>query len=132
MNGASLGDFSIYNKLDYLIEMNAPFTERQERIKKRKDVFFDKTTMVKRDVRYRDIKRHTKKSNKQIDEKICNDGGLEELQKIADRIYYEQIIGIKQKNDETMQDKYGGYKIITPEMEIKSQSERSEKGDTTK
>lgn len=88
--------------------------------------------MVKRDIRFRDAQRYRKKSVKQIDERIKNIGTIEDLQKIADRIYTEQVIGIKQKNDETMQEKYGGYKIITPEMEMKSKSERSEKGDTTK
>lgn len=132
IEGASLGDFSVYNELDYLIQISAPFVEREERVKKRKDAFFDKTSIVKRDIRFRDAQRYRKKSVKQIDERIKNIGTIEDLQKIADRIYTEQVIGIKQKNDETMQEKYGGYKIITPEMEMKSKSERSEKGDTTK
>lgn len=132
IEGSYLGDFPIYNKLDYLIELEVPFVEREERVKKRKDIIFDKTTMVKRDIGFRNAQRYRKKSNKQVDEKINNTGSKENLQKIADKIYSEQIVVKEPKGNETMQDKYGGYKIITPEMEIKSKSERSEKGDTTK
>lgn len=49
MNGATLGNFAIYKKLDYIIQINVPFREREKRIIKRKDVLFDKETIVRRD-----------------------------------------------------------------------------------
>lgn len=120
LNGATLGDFSVYDKFDYLIQIDAPFVEREKRVIQRKDIVYDKNTMVNRDLDFRQAQNRRKREGKRIDLKIENIGSKEDLQKIADRIYYEQIVGKKQKVNETMQDKYGGYKIRTPKMIVRS------------
>lgn len=111
LDGDTLGNFKIYSKLDYLIQINAPFEVRKKRVIKRKDVSYDKETMVERDIKFRQAQKHIKISSKQVDEQISNIGNKEDLQKTADRIYSEQIKNRNRiHNDESMQEKYGGYK----------------------
>lgn len=132
IEGTMLTRYSVYKDIDYIVHVDAPFIQREERVIKRKDKTLEKNNMVMRDLHFREAMQVGKKKGRSIDEKVENTGLLEELQKIADRIYSEQIIGEKQKDDETMQDKYGGYKIITPKVKMKTKSERNEKGDISK
>lgn len=76
--------------------------------------------MVRRDREFRDSLKKENNRHKSIDRKVYNSGSKEDLQKEADRIYYEQIVGKKPEVNETMQDKYGGYKIRTPKMIVRS------------
>lgn len=112
--GATLGDFSIYNKFDYLIQIDAPFIERKKRIIERNDILYDKDTVANRDLGFRQAQNRAKKKGKTINEKIENIGSKADLQKIADRIYSEQILTKDRKPRETMIEKYGGYKVKLP------------------
>lgn len=120
MNGATLGNFSIYNKFDYLIQIDAPFAERKKRIIERKDILYDKDTVVNRDLGFRQAQNRGKKKGIIINEKIENIGSKEDLQKIADRIYSEQILPKDREPRESMAEKYGGYKIRTPRMKARA------------
>lgn len=66
--------------------------------------------MVRRDKDFRNSIRRGKKKGKQVDRKIENSGTIEDLQKIADKIYKDQISPDPQRNKKTMKEKYGGYK----------------------
>lgn len=127
LNGATLANFSIYNKFDYLIQIDAPFAERKKRIIERKDILYDKDTVVNRDLGFRQAQNRGKKKGKRINEKIENIGSKEDLQKIADRIYFEQILPKDRKLRESMTEKYGGYKIRTPRMKARSKEKEEER-----
>lgn len=83
--------------------------------------------MVRRDREFRDSLKKENNRYKSIDRKVYNSGSKEDLQKEADRIYYEQIVGKKPEVNETMQDKYGGYKIRTPKMIVRSKGGKGKK-----
>ncbi len=110
VEGDTLANFTIYNKFNYLIQIDAPFLEREKRVIQRKDAFFDKDSMLKRDSDFEKADKRGRKKGKIIDEVIQNIGTKEDLQKIADRIYNEQISGKSTKNNRAMIEKYGGYK----------------------
>lgn len=122
MNGTTLGNFRLFNKFDYLIEINAPFIERQGRIIKRKDEIFDKEIIVNRDIDFKESKKKGRRKGKISDKVIQNIGTKEDLQKIANEIYYEQIEGRSVNNVETIQEKYGGYEVkpITRTQQLKA------------
>lgn len=118
MNGASLANYSIYRKLDYIIWIDVPFTERQERVIRRQDRLLEKHSLVKRDQGFRLALKRAKRSGKQINLKIDNTGTIEELQDIAEGIYEEQILnnGKQKPKVKTMEEKYGGYKTEVPSV----------------
>lgn len=132
MNGATLGEFTIYDKFDYLIKIDAPFTEREKRVIQRKDVVFNKNTMVGRDIEFKQAEKKGRKKNKRINEVVENTGTKEDLQIIADRIYNEQIKGRSENHKQTMQEKYGGYKTkpITRRQQLKT--DKRQKDDLSK
>lgn len=108
LNGAALSNFSIYNNLDYLVQINAPFVEREKRVNNRDGIVI-KGMMVRRDREFRDSIRRAKKRGRQIDIKIENTGTVENLQQIADEFYDKHI---SNKPLQSMKQKYGGYKTI--------------------
>ena len=99
----------MYKKLNYLIQVDAPFKEREDRVSAR-DSLFIKGTMVNRDIEFR---KALKKGNryKLIDMKVSNNGSLEDLQAVADQVYEEEFSTREAQCKETMRQKYGGYKI---------------------
>ena len=111
IEGAILGEYSIYDRFDYLIRIDAPFIEREKRVIERKDVVFDKDTMVNRDIEFKQAHRKGLRKRKKIDQVIINTGTKEDLQIIADTIYSEQIQTKSTKRSRTMREKYGGYKV---------------------
>lgn len=113
IEGSTLADFAIYKKFDYLIHIDAPFAERERRAIERNDIFFDKQTMVDRDLGFRKAEKRARKKGKLVNEVIQNTGSKEDLQKVADRIYEEQIGNRRVKTNQSMQEKYGGYKTKT-------------------
>lgn len=116
MNGSTLANYSVYKKLDYIILIDAPFVERQKRVIERNDQLLNKSTLVSRDQGFRTAVKRGEKSGKSIDKSIKNAGTIEELRLISDAIYKIEILGEKNDKEETMNDKYGGYKVITPKM----------------
>ena len=66
--------------------------------------------MVRRDKDFRNSIRRGKKKGKKVDKKIENSGTIEDLQRIADKIYKDQISPNPQIKKKTMKEKYGGYK----------------------
>lgn len=101
----------MYREIDYLIQLEAPFIERQNRIISRNDIYKDR--MVARDLAYRRAYRIGNKK-RHIDMTIKNTVTLEELQAIADDIYAREIACEINGKKETMKDKYGGYKVKLP------------------
>lgn len=91
----------MYNRLNYIIQINAPFKEREDRVFQR-DTVLKKGMMVIRDKEFRNS---LSRKNKKIDQKIENNGTKEELQQIADDIY-SRVISRKIK-DKTVREKYG-------------------------
>ena len=132
MNGASLANYSVYKKLDYIILIDAPFVERQKRVENRKDRLVAKDTLVKRDQRFRLVSRKAKKIGKQIDMKINNVGTIEELQKIATQIYERGISTQKKSKEKSMQEKYGGYEAKQIAREEQLEMNSKQKDDLTK
>lgn len=118
LNGASIARYSVYRKLDYIIWIDVPFAERQERVIKRQDRLLEKHSLVKRDQGFRIALKKAKRSGKQINLKINNTGTREQLQDIADRIYEEQILnnGKQKPKAKTMKQKYGGHKTEVPSV----------------
>lgn len=110
VEGAILGEYSIYDKFDYLIRIDAPFVEREKRVIERKDVVFDKDTMVNRDIEFKQAHRKGLRKRKKVDQVIQNTGTKEALQVIADKIYSQQIQTKSTNRSRTMREKYGGYK----------------------
>lgn len=110
IEGSTLAEFAIYKKFDYLIHIDAPFAERERRAIERNDIFFDKRTMVDRDLGFRKAEKKGRKKGKIVNQVIQNTGSKEELQKVADKIYEEQIRNRRVKTNQSMQEKYGGYK----------------------
>lgn len=72
--------------------------------------------MVRRDKDFRNSIRRGKKKGKKVDKKIENSGTIEDLQRIADKIYNEQISPNPQIKKKTMKEKYGGYKTKKPKQ----------------
>lgn len=115
IEGAMLTKYSIYKDMDYVIQVDAPFIQREERVIIRKDKLLEKNNMVMRDLHFREALQVGKRKGISIDRKIENTGSLEELQNIADDIYIEQIYGKTGDNRKaTMEEKYGGYKVKLP------------------
>ncbi len=132
MNGATLGNFAIYKKLDYIIQINVPFREREKRIIKRKDVLFDKETIVRRDKAFNRSQKIGNKKGKKINRRIENIGTIEDLQKLADKIYHEHISSNPQKKKKTMKEKYGGYEAKKIDFNDKTKiNNRSKERDIT-
>lgn len=87
--------------------------------------------MVRRDIEFRDSLKKGNRKYKYVDMEIDNSDSIENLQKIADKIYSEQILSKDRKPRESMIEKYGGYKIRTPRMKAKSKG-KTEKGELNK
>ncbi len=66
--------------------------------------------MVDRDLGFRKAEKKGRKKGKIVNQVIQNTGSKEELQKVADKIYEEQIRNRRVKTNQSMQEKYGGYK----------------------
>lgn len=113
MSGCTLGNLSVYKKFDYMIQIDAPFKEREDRVFSR-DILLKKGIMVRRDVVFRDSLKKGENRN-YIDEKISNTGDLQELQKIADEIYSKKIDNTYSR-PKTIREKYGGYKTRPIDM----------------
>ena len=64
--------------------------------------------MVRRDIEFRNSLKK-RKNGKHIDIKVHNTGNLQDLQKIADDIYSKKI-GNTHRREETIRERYGGYK----------------------
>lgn len=116
----------MYKKLNYLIQVDAPFKEREDRVLAR-DSLFVKGTMVYRDIEFR---KAIRKGNryKSIDIKVSNKGSLEDLQAVADQVYEEKILTRGTQSKESMTQKYGGYKtkpisenVVTKVNELKEE-----------
>ena len=124
VEGCELGALPIYKQLDYIIRIDAPFIEREKRVYNR-DILLQKGIMVRRDKAFRDS---IKKNRKQINRKIQNNGSIEELRKLSDEIYFEIIDNdIKKTKEETIRERYGGYKIKPIDMsKIESKSNQIE------
>lgn len=132
VEGSILGDFKIYDKFDYLIQIDSPLEEREKRVMQRKDLEFDEQTILQRDLDFKNAEKKGRKKGKIIDEVIQNTGTKEDLQRVADRIYDEQIKSKNENNKELMREKYGGYK--TKPIIRKQQVEKNnlEKDDLSK
>lgn len=100
--------------------MEVPFIERERRVSKR-DIFFKKGAMVLRDLV---VRQSLKKGNryKKIDMRITNTGDLEGLQQIADNIYNSVINEPSINNTTSLQEKYGGYEIISRDTNVQNKT----------
>lgn len=96
-----MASLSLYNRLNYIIQINAPFKDREDRVFQR-DTVLKKGMMVIRDKEFRNS---LGKQSEKINQKIENNGSTEELQQIADDIY-DRKIKPKTKN-KTVREKYG-------------------------
>lgn len=100
----------MYKQLDYIIQIDAPFKKREERVFHRDDRF-KKGMMVIRDKEFRNSLKRNNKRDRYINKKINNTGSIEDLQKIADEIYFEIIDNnIKRKKKETVRERYEWHK----------------------
>jgi len=133
LNGCTLGSFDIYDQFDYLIKLAVPFGERKKRVIQREDAGFDENTMTSRDVEFKEAQeKATRSKKKKIDIVIQNTRTKEALQKIADKIYQEQIQGRVTNNREEMKEKYGGYKTKTIDRTAQLKTYKKEKDDLNK
>jgi predicted metal-dependent hydrolase len=109
-----LASLSLYKRLDYIIQIDAPFKSREDRVFKRDDNIFKKGMMVIRD---KEFKNSLSKRTKGIDQKVNNNGSIEKLQQIADEIYLREIEPKMQNKQKGLKEKYGGYKVKSIKLE---------------
>lgn len=109
-----MASLSLYKRLDYIIQIEAPFKAREDRVFERDDNIFKKGMMVIRD---KEFKNSLSKRTKGIDQKVNNNGSIEKLQQIADEIYLREIEPKMQNENKSLKEKYGGYKVKSIKLE---------------
>ena len=108
-----MASLSLYKRLDYIIQIEAPFKAREDRVFER-DSILKKGMMVIRD---KEFKNSLGKKIKRIDQKVKNNGSLEKLQQTADEIYLREIEPKMQNENKSLKEKYGGYKVKSIKLE---------------
>lgn len=108
-----MASLSLYKRLDYIIQIEAPFKAREDRVFER-DSILKKGMMVIRD---KEFKNSLGKKIKRIDQKVKNNGSLEKLQQTADEIYLREIELKMQNENKSLKEKYGGYKVKSIKLE---------------
>lgn len=123
IDASVLSALPVFKKIDYVIQVEAPFIQREKRIKQR-DYMTNKSDIIRRDRHFNNSLRRKRNSNR-INKSIINIGSLEDLQKLADEIYCKVVEG-KTEKEPSMKEKYGGYKIKSPQI-VRKKKSRTEK-----
>jgi len=122
----------MYKQLDYIIQIDAPFKERENRVFQR-DNILKKGMMVIRDKEFKNSLKRNNKRAAYINKKINNTGSIEDLQKIADEIYFEIIDNNKKrKKKETVRERYRWHKTKPIDMTKIASRSKTRESDKTK
>lgn len=108
-----MASLPLYNNLDCIIRIEAPFKAREDRVFER-DSILKKGMMVIRD---KEFKNSLGKKIKRVNHKVENNGSLEKLQQVADEIYLREIEPKMQNEHKSLKEKYGGYEVKSVKLE---------------